>query len=95
MYRLGAVLGCRRGHGYRAGILATLTTGAGLPRQTLAVGAFCSVAMGLMLTALKKVAAAPLSSALSIIRVLGGFTTFLTLSMDTVLLYEQGGWRTV
>ena len=62
----------------RAGIAATLTTGAGFPWHTFAANVIGSVAIGLIWAALNRAEAAPLWSAFLITGVLGGFTTFST-----------------
>ena len=85
-YWLAVALGGALGAMGRAGIAATLTTGAGFPWHTFAANLIGSVAIGLIWAALNRGEAAPLWSAFLITGVLGGFTTFSTFSLDTVLL---------
>ena len=94
MYWLAVALGGAVGALGRAGIAATLTTGTGFPWHTFAANIIGSVAIGLIWAALSRAEAASLWSAFLITGVLGGFTTFSTFSLDTVLLYEQGAWLT-
>ena len=93
-YWLAVGLGGAVGAMGRAGIAALLTSGAAFPWSTLAANLIGSVAIGLIWAALNRAEAAPLWSAFLITGVLGGFTTFSTFSLDTVLLFEQGAWQT-
>ena len=93
-YWLAVALGGAVGAVGRAGIAAMLTIGAGFPWHTFAANFIGSVAIGLIWAALNRAEAAPLWSAFLITGVLGGFTTFSTFSLDTVLLFEQGAWQT-
>lgn len=52
------------------------------------------MAIGLIWAVLTRAEAALLWSAFLITGVLGGFTTFSTFLLDTVLLFEQGAWQT-
>ena len=78
----------------RAGIAATLTAGAGFPWHIFAANVIGSVAIGLIWAVLNRAEAAPLWSAFLITGVLGGFTTFSSFSLETLLLFEEGAWRT-
>jgi len=94
MYWLAVALGGAVGALGRAGIAATLTTGTSFPWHTFAANIIGSVAIGLIWAVLSRAEAASLWSAFLITGVLGGFTTFSTFSLDTVLLFEQGAWLT-
>ena len=94
MYWLAVSLGGAVGAMGRAGIAATLTTGAGFPWQTFAANVIGSVAVGLIWAALDRADAPPLWGAFLITGVLGGFTTFSAFSLEALLLFEQGAWQT-
>jgi CrcB protein len=53
-----------------------------------------SLAIGLVWAALQRLDTSPVWSAFLITGVLGGFTTFSSFSMETLLLLEEGAWRT-
>ena len=67
MYWLAVALGGAVGAMGRAGIAATLTTGAGFPWQTFAANVIGSVAVGLIWAALDRADAPPLWGAFLIL----------------------------
>jgi CrcB protein len=86
---LGAGIGGALRHGVNVG--AARLIGIGFPWGTLAVNVAGSLVMGLVAAwfALRSGASQPLRLFLAT-GILGGFTTFSSFSLDTVVLYERG-----
>lgn len=93
-YWLAVAAGGAVGAVGRAGLAAVLATAGSFPWQTFAANTIGSVAIGVVWATLIKADASPIWSAFMITGVLGGFTTFSTFSLDTLLLFEQGAWQT-
>lgn len=78
----------------RAGIALVFTGGGGFPLHTFIANVVGSLAIGFVWAGLQRLDASPIWSAFLITGVLGGFTTFSSLSLETLLLFEGGAWRT-
>ena len=70
--------------------LVQLAAGRGFPLGTLAVNLVGSFTMGALFILLLERHVAPEWRALWLVGVLGGFTTFSTFSLETVLLFQRG-----
>ncbi len=67
--------------------------GTGFPWGTLVVNVAGSFAMGLIVAlGARAIQPSPELRALLTVGILGGFTTFSTFSLDTMLLIERGQW---
>ena len=78
----------------RAGVALVFTGGGGFPMHTFIANVMGSFAIGLVWAALQRLDTSPIWSAFLITGVLGGFTTFSSFSLETLLLLEEGAWRT-
>lgn len=93
-YWLAVALGGAIGSMGRAGISVWLPSVGAFPLPTFAVNLLGSLAIGLLWATLTRVDASAMWSAFVITGVLGGFTTFSSFSLETLLLFEQGAWQT-
>lgn len=86
---LGGALGTMMRHG--VGLFTLRYIGTGFPWNTLAVNIFGSLAIGIIIGALAHITTWSQEIRLfAVVGVLGGFTTFSSFSLDTILLFERG-----
>jgi CrcB protein len=74
------------------GRAALAAFGPGWPWGTLIVNVAGGLAMGLLVGVLARMAAAEPWRLLIGVGVLGGFTTFSSFSLDTIVMIERGAW---
>ena len=86
---LGAGLGGVLRHGVN---LAALRLGSGFPWGTLGINVVGSVLMGVVTGWLALRGGSPQARLFVATGILGGFTTFSTFSLETVVLMERGEW---
>ena len=86
----GGALGAGARH--LAGRAALALLGTGFPSGTLFVNLTGGLLMGLLAGTLARVSAGESWRLFLGVGVLGGFTTFSSFSLDTVLLIERGEW---
>lgn len=86
---LGAGLGGVLRHGVN---LAALRLGSGFPWGTLGINIVGSVLMGVVTGWLALRGGSPQARLFVATGILGGFTTFSTFSLETVVLMERGEW---